>query len=55
MDFLSYAPQFPADLRTFYYRWKRDEDALASYEAAARAFLEDVEADYQAIQAMRGK
>jgi hypothetical protein len=50
--FLSYQPDFPDPLRTLLVVVKRDEKAIAAYEAKARAFLAEVDTELAAIATM---
>ncbi len=48
-EFVSWDDRFPPKLQMFAVRVARDEQAIAEYEAAALAFLNEVENEYQAV------
>lgn len=53
-DFLSFDDRFPEALQTFYVRVQRADliDQLADYEKKARAFLDEVERELEAVRTM---
>ncbi len=51
-DFLSFDDRFPADLQTFLVRVKREDVDIAGYEKKALAFLEEIDAEVNAIKTM---
>lgn len=53
IDFVSYSPVFPEELRLFVVRLNSSESAIADYSAKAEAFLEEVEAEVEAVKALR--
>jgi len=53
-DFLSFDDRFPADLQTFLVRVKREDVDIAGYEKKALAFLEEIDAEVNAIKTMTG-
>jgi hypothetical protein len=52
-DFASFDDRMPEDLQLFIVRTKRDDDAVKLYEVALRRFLDDVDAEVEAIQKLR--
>jgi hypothetical protein len=52
-DFVSFDPRFPAKLQLFVHRVKRNETEIVSYEIAARAFLTEVEREYQDVLSLQ--
>lgn len=50
IDFLSFDPRFPEDLRTFYRRVSRADVDLKAYEQKALAFLAEVETEVLTVQ-----
>ena len=54
-DWVSYQPDWPEDLQLLVLRFARDEDRIAEYDSAARAFLAEVDDEYRAVMALRGK
>lgn len=51
-DFLSFDARFPPELQRFIVRVERKDVPLEAYEKALRAFLTEVERDYQACRTM---
>lgn len=51
-DWLSFNPEFPGKLCVKLVRIERDEKAIADYDKKLRAFLAEVEAEYQAVLTM---
>lgn len=51
-DWVTYHPKFPEKLRLKVVRIPRDDKAIADYDAKVRAFLAEVEAEYQAVMTM---
>ena len=49
VDFVSYCPQLPAHLQLFIVRLERDEQEIAAYAAKARAFLDEVDTEVEAL------
>ncbi len=49
IDFLSFDPRFPSALQTFYVRVQRADVDLKAYDAAARAFLAEVDTEVAAM------
>jgi putative phage-type endonuclease len=54
-DFVSYDPRLPEDLQLFVARVERDDERIAELEAAIGVFLDEVQADLDAINAIRSK
>ncbi len=54
-DFVSYDPRMPEDMRLFVKRLDRDRDAIEAMEGEVRTFLDEVEADIQALTAIYRK
>lgn len=52
IDFLSYDPRLPEGLRLFVLRVTRTPAELKAYEAEAIRFLEEVQAEYDALRTM---
>lgn len=52
-DFFSYDPRYPEDLQTFYARVPRVEIDVLAYAKAAEKFLAEVDAEVEAVQALR--
>lgn len=52
IDFGSFDPRFPESLRLFVVRLKREDVDLTAYDRTLRAFLSEVQDEYQAIQTM---
>lgn len=50
IDFMSFDPRFPPDMRTFYRRLERDEREIEEYRKKAAAFLDEVEQELRALQ-----
>jgi hypothetical protein len=48
-DWISYNPDFPDPLQLKLVRVPRDEAAIASYELAARLFLDEVQAEVESV------
>lgn len=51
-DWLSFHPEFPGTLCVKLVRIERNEQEIADYDAKVRAFLADVETEYQAVLTM---
>lgn len=51
IDFLSFDPRFPPHLQTFLVRLARDEAEIAAYGLLVRLFLNEVQADVDALAA----
>ena len=51
-DFLSFHPDFPERLQLLLVAVPRDEQAIAAYDKAARAFLSEVDTEHQALLTM---
>lgn len=54
-DFVSYDPRLPEDLQTFVKRVDRDNDQIAKLEAEVSKFLDEIEADIEALNNLRSK
>lgn len=52
-DWLSYHPEFPAGLRVKLVRVVRNEQEIAAYALAASLFLSEVQAELEAVYALR--
>jgi hypothetical protein len=52
-DFLSFDDRFPPGLQTFLVRVERNERDIAAYALAAGLFLGEVDAELQAVEALR--
>lgn len=52
-DFLSFDDRFPSDLQVFYLRVMRSEADVSAYELIARKFLDEVDQELAAVQALR--
>jgi len=52
-DFMSFDDRLPADLQTYLIRVPRNASMIAAYEDVARTFLDEVDREYAAIQALR--
>lgn len=52
IDFLSFDPRFPANLRTFYVRLERDDKEIAAYAVKAGFFLAEVAQELAAVRSM---
>jgi predicted phage-related endonuclease len=48
-DFISYDDRFPEPLQLFVHRVPRDEFQIVIYERTVRAFLSEVDAEYEAV------
>lgn len=53
VDFCSFDPRFPPDLRLFLVRVTRESVDLAAYELAVRLFLDEVQKEYDDVQRLR--
>lgn len=53
-DFVSFDDRFPPALRLYVVRVTRDEAAICEYEKKAIAFLEEVQAEYDALNTLAG-
>lgn len=53
-DWLSYNPDFPEPLQSKLVRVVRDAQAIAGYEVQARAFLAEVQREYDEVVALAG-
>jgi putative phage-type endonuclease len=49
VDFVSYCPQLPGHLQLFVVRFTRDEAEIAAYADKARAFLDEVDTEVEAL------
>lgn len=54
IDFVSYDPRLPENMRLFIVRVTRTPDPLKAYEAEVRAFLAEVDTECQALRTMKG-
>jgi hypothetical protein len=50
--FLSYDPRFDGKLQTFFVAVKRDDAAIAAYEAKALAFLREIDAELDSLRSL---
>jgi hypothetical protein len=53
-DFVSFDDRFPPPLQVFHVRVTRNETDVHGYELLARAFLTDVDREFEEVQAMAG-
>jgi hypothetical protein len=53
VDFASFDPRFPEDLRLFQVRVKRESVDMQAYELAIRLFLAEVSDEYEAVLKLR--
>lgn len=51
-DFVSYDPRLPPHMAMFVCRRERDDEAIAALEADARAFLAEIDAKVEALNAI---
>lgn len=57
VDFVSYSPEFPAELQLHIVRYQRDEKVIAEFDAGISKFLRDVDltvAEMKALAVARG-
>lgn len=54
-DFVSYDPRLPEDLQTFVKRVDRDNEQIAKLETEVSKFLDEIQADIEALNNLRSK